>query len=719
MNRLGFKIATILFFLFCPAISECVAGSFKTTGLTGSVPDEVKLFTVLKISLGAANPGENPYTDGPDAEAVFIDSENDSVKVNGYWDGGNIFSIRFSPQHEGTWRFYTVSSDSGLNGVKGTFKAIRPTKEEIRHNALYHGFLQADGYSWKLSDGAKFLPVGDTQWAFTEEFFTDEWKDWINALQQRGFNTFLGCIWRALNNRAGILPFSGSPDIEVLNEAFFDRLDGWIEYANQHGIVMGLTVGGFPDNSKWFTLFNTKEMNERWFRYCVRRYSAFNVRWVLYGEVDEVNPPWSTWYENAAAMAHLIKLEDPYDHPIGSHHRYIDRATARDKDIDFLCIQSNRNAFGRMNAEYQYITTADYRQYGKPLMFEEYWYEYKEGINPGLRNTYRNFISGLAFPTMGSLMRAHVQDNVFVPQLAKNNGQTIYEYLMERDTGMQCMQYFGKFFANVNTEDFAPASEKIRNSGLTRQCGRFGNSYIIFSQNGGQVQLDLIDVSGQFKVEKMDIYSGKFSPLPDVSGGNWCDIDSGDTTDVVIRVSGNFISKYPVVNSPVKDVEFTCGEKVFLNFQNTTSLNVELLEGSEITPLMIKSNPPGFSVPENVKENGQIKIIAANKWGKICQIHRIIKHPKNNSPILTKTIAEVNSGEPVGIQLGFYDPDGPEPYVFKILKEPTHGQLSGSGNDRVYKSNPDYVGTDQFSWSVSDGLNSTGKVTVIIHVKKK
>ncbi len=350
---------------------------------------------------------------------------------------------------------------SGINGIHATFHAVLPAKEELRNNVLFHGFLKADGYSWKLSDGTSFFLVGDTQWAFTEEFFTDEWKDWINALKQRGFNAFLGCIWRALNNRAGIMPFSGSPDNEVLNEAFFDRLDEWVEYANEHGIVMGLTVGGFPDNSKWFTLFNTKEKNERWFRYCVRRYAAFNVRWVLYGEVDEVNPPWSTWYENAADMAHLIKQEDPYDHPIGSHHRYIDRTTARNADIDYLCIQSNRNAFGRMNAEFQYITTADYRQYGKPLWFEEYWYENTEGLAPGLQNTYRNFIAGLAFPTMGSLMRAHAADRSFVPDRAKDTGQTVYNYLMEKDTGMQCMQHFRSFFAGINTRDYAPAPEKI------------------------------------------------------------------------------------------------------------------------------------------------------------------------------------------------------------------------------------------------------------------
>lgn len=40
---------------------------------------------------------------------------------------------------------------------------------------LHHGFLERDGgYAWKLSDGTSFLPVGDTQFSFSEEFTTAE-----------------------------------------------------------------------------------------------------------------------------------------------------------------------------------------------------------------------------------------------------------------------------------------------------------------------------------------------------------------------------------------------------------------------------------------------------------------------------------------------------------------------------------------------------------------
>lgn len=690
-------------------------------GLTGAPAREVKVFNVFQVVLGASDPGVNPYTGGPEVIATFTGPGGATFKVKGFWDGENLYSIRFSPQLPGQWSYVTHSEDSGLNGIQGTFEAISPTPKDLKSNPLYHGFLKSRGYGWQLSDGTPFLPVGETQWSFTEEFHTHEWEDWIRALKDRGYNTFLGCIWLTLYNRAGILPFEGNPGDENLNVAFFQRLDQWVEYANRHGINMGLTIGGFPDNSKWFTIFRTKEMNDRWFSYCVRRYAAYNVRWVLYGEVDEVNPPWATWEENAEAMARLVREEDPYDHPVGSHHRYIDRATARSPYVDFLCIQSNRNSFGRMNAEYQYLTTQDYRQFGKPLMFEEYWYENAEGLYPGLHNTYRNFIAGLAFPTMGTLMRGHEKERGFVPAMAENKNQTVYDYLMQSDSGMLGMQHFARFFEETGTLPFSPALHRVSEPGLHRICGRFGNSYVVFSQGGEPFQLDLTDAGGRFKVEQMDILTGHQRKLKPVTAGKWVTIDPGSSGDVVVSVTGKSLPEYPVINSPLEDALFLPGEKVFLNFEGDVSPVVaEYSDRGSWKSLPVDLQTFIFTVPEDARPDEQVRISLGNANGTTIRTHRIVSMKENKAPVLTRTIASLFSGESAGIQLGFSDPDGPGPYVFTILKEPQHGKLEGGGNDRRYTPDPDFEGTDQFTWTVSDGLiDAERPATVILQVKRK
>src|SRR5690606_32588147 len=119
----------------------------------------------------------------------------------------------------------------------------------------YRGFLERDGaYAWKLSDGTPFLPVGDTQWSFSEEFTTAEWEQWMDARAAQKFNTFLGTIWLAIYTRPGVPePFPNkNPQTDNLNVAFFQRLDHLVQYANDRGIMMGLTVGGFPVNSNWW-----------------------------------------------------------------------------------------------------------------------------------------------------------------------------------------------------------------------------------------------------------------------------------------------------------------------------------------------------------------------------------------------------------------------------------------------------------------------------------
>jgi len=483
--------------------------------------DEVKTFRVFELALNAASPGSNPYLDGPSVTATFTGTSGAAsgrvLVMNGFWDGSNVWRIRFAPTAAGNWSYQTSSSDSGLNGVTGSVTAVGPTSGEVIANPLYRGFLERQGHAWKLSDGTPFLAVGDTQWSFAEEFLTSEWERWMSARQSQGFNTFLGCIWLAIYDRAGLIhPFPNKdPKTDNLQVAYFQRLDQMVQYANDHGIMMGLTVGAFPGNSSWFNKMGTRARNDRWFRYCVARYTAYNVRWGLYGEVNEANPPWgTTWQQEAAHSAQLIKDEDPYDHPIGSHHTSVDSSSANNPNIDYIEVQIGRT-------ETQYQGALSYRQYGKPVWFEEYWYEppqYDNDVVLGIRNTHRNFVAAMAFPTMGSLMRAHY------PGFDIND--------VETDPGAVRMSYFADFYQELDVFSFAPASDRVNRG----QCGKFGDDYAIFLQAGGSVTLDLTADSGDFAVTRLDINSGATADLGSIAGGGQRTINSGTANDAAILV---------------------------------------------------------------------------------------------------------------------------------------------------------------------------------------
>lgn len=197
----------------CPKLLVIILLIAFIGGCKPNKPDiEIELFRVCEITLTADSPGDNPYLDGPVVTADFTgvsgEANGKRFKITGFWDGGSIWKLRFAPVSAGEWKYKTISDDPDLNGKRGSFIAVKPTEENLKSNILYHGFLEKnDAYSWKLSDGTPFLPVGETQWSFSEEFFLPEWKEWMNVLQDRNFNTFMGCVWHS-NGLVSIMPGS-------------------------------------------------------------------------------------------------------------------------------------------------------------------------------------------------------------------------------------------------------------------------------------------------------------------------------------------------------------------------------------------------------------------------------------------------------------------------------------------------------------------------------
>lgn len=179
-----------------------------------------------------------------------------------------------------------------------------------------------------------------------------------------------------------------------------------------------------------------------------------------------------------------------------------------------------------------------YRRYGKPIWSEEYWYEpasYDNDVALGIRNTHRNFIAAMAFPTMGSLMRAHH------PEFNVHD--------IETDPGAVRMTHFAAFYRDLDFRRFAPASDRIEGAGIARQCGRFGDDYVIFLQGGGRVTLDLTGDAGTYTVTRLDINTGHVARLADVAGGGRRVIDSEANADVAIRVSTLHATSQPTADA--------------------------------------------------------------------------------------------------------------------------------------------------------------------------
>lgn len=71
---------------------------------------------------------------------------------------------------------------------------------------------------------------------------------------------------------------------------------------------------------------------------------------------------------------------------------------------------------------------------------------------------------------------------------------------------------------------------------------------------------------------------------------------------------------------------------------------------------------------------------------------------------------------PLAITLTGFDPDG-DPLEYLIQTNPSNGVLSGDPPNLTYTPNLDYVGTDSFTFLVSDGLDNSTAATITINVK--
>lgn len=71
---------------------------------------------------------------------------------------------------------------------------------------------------------------------------------------------------------------------------------------------------------------------------------------------------------------------------------------------------------------------------------------------------------------------------------------------------------------------------------------------------------------------------------------------------------------------------------------------------------------------------------------------------------------------PEAITLDGSDPDPLDTLAFEVVDSPAHGAVSISGNQATYTPNADYWGPDDFSFSVSDGIDTSSPEVVTLEV---
>ncbi len=291
---------------------------------------EIEQWKEVELVFFAEKIYPNPYTD-IDFWVEFTGPSDEKIVRPGFWDGKNIFKVRFaSPTDSGKWIWNSHSSDltdKGLDGKQGYFLS-KPYKGN--NGLIKNGLLKMSPGKRNVvhANGNSFLMIGDTPWAIPFRGTVETVTEYARNRQEIGFNAALLLSLQPDQNATGprnrIEP--GGFDIafedlknghiNLLNPSYFQYFDTLRNILIEHGIVPVYqpVFQGYGWKGK-NTLGYSVKPNEyvRYCRYLVARFGAMPAMWLVSADSDGRA-------DCVSAGGEEIEKWDAYKQPTGIHY---------------------------------------------------------------------------------------------------------------------------------------------------------------------------------------------------------------------------------------------------------------------------------------------------------------------------------------------------------------------------------------------------------------
>ncbi len=263
----------------------------------------------------------NPFLDVA-LEASFT-CQDRQVQVRGFYDGNDVFKLRFMPDCEGEWHYITRSNVSALNNKTGS---IICTPVSVGN----HGPVRVVGTHFAYEDGIPYIPVGTTCYVWNLQGDALE-EQTLQTLDQAPFNKMRMCVFPKHylynQNEPPNYPFSlkNDPampsyrwDFSRFTPEYFQHLEKRILDLRTRGIEADLILFHPYDNGQWGFDCMPAEVNDHYLQYLVARLSAFrNVWWSFANEYDLMKgrtmEDWDHYFQ-------LVQGLDPYNHLRSIHN---------------------------------------------------------------------------------------------------------------------------------------------------------------------------------------------------------------------------------------------------------------------------------------------------------------------------------------------------------------------------------------------------------------
>ena len=328
---------------------------------TAATSQPTHQFDVFELRLEGPGTG-NPYIDFNLAATFTLG--NRSVTVDGFYDGGTTYKIRFMPDTPGQWK-YTVTTNFPTTVRTGGFTCL-PAKPGV------HGPVRvANGHHFAYADGTPYFPFGTTCYCWTHQGDALE-EQTLATLKASPFNKIRMCLfpksYQYNHNEPVYYPFvrpAGTAltepgDVTRFDPAYWAHLEQRLTQLRDLNIEADLIL--FHPYDRWGFAAMSPEADERYVRYLVARLASFsNVWWSLANEFDLMK---SKTTADFTRLLHLVQQVDPYQHLRSIHYsKYMyDYASPA---VTHASLQT-----------YEFSKAAEWlSEWHKPIVFDEAMYE--------------------------------------------------------------------------------------------------------------------------------------------------------------------------------------------------------------------------------------------------------------------------------------------------------------------------------------------------------
>jgi Protein of unknown function (DUF4038)/Domain of unknown function (DUF5060)/Putative collagen-binding domain of a collagenase len=266
-----------------------------------------------------------------DFYADIIGPNNVTMKHHGFYDGNNVWKIRFAPPAEGQWTITTRSDVLELDNQRLTV-VCAPNKSDKNHGKLLVD--PANPRHFIYQDGTKYFPVGyEANWLFALDMDAQgsdlpTLNPFLDKLAGFGFNWININFWAYDTNwRNGkseeydfgppaMIPWEGTneqPNFQRFHLPYWQHFDKVMKAIDARGLnaclylkVYNKLVNGPQNNSS---------ENDQYYRYIIARYAAFSH--VIWNLAKEAQYEKSTRYK--VDRLKFIRAHDPYGRLLTVH----------------------------------------------------------------------------------------------------------------------------------------------------------------------------------------------------------------------------------------------------------------------------------------------------------------------------------------------------------------------------------------------------------------